>query len=55
MNQTYLIIPKDSEPFGTNWFDADSNFTPGMIVFNIEVGEYTNDGVTWQPIEEDHL
>lgn len=56
-NMNYLITTIDSEPFFTNWFDAENHFNAdiGMIVYNLLSGKYTKDGINWNIIEEDHL
>lgn len=51
----YLIIPKESDPFYTNWFDVENRYVEGMIVFNLLVHMYTKDGINWQEIIQDHL
>ena len=52
---TYLILPKDSEPFTTDWFDAENNYVEGMIVFDLVNWSYTTDGKNWKYITFDHL
>lgn len=51
----YLIVIKNSEPFYTNWFDAQNNFAEGMIVFNLLNHTYTTNGKEWHEIKEDNL
>lgn len=51
----YLIHPKDSEPFLTNWFDTENNYAPGMVVYDFQRFRFTTDGITWNPIAVDHL
>lgn len=52
---TYLIITDSHEPFYTNWFDAENNFAPGMVVFNLLTHKYTTNGKDWIEIKQDHL
>jgi hypothetical protein len=51
----YLIQPKDSEPFFTNWFIAKNNYEDGMIVYDLMRSTYTTNGIDWKPIATDHL
>lgn len=51
----YLITHPDFLPFFTNWFDAENNFTEGMVVYNLMAGTFTTDGIIWVEIEEDSL
>ena len=55
----YIIITKAQPPFLTDWFDSENHFNPdpqiGMMVINLHSKAYTTDGITWQPINEDHL
>lgn len=50
----YLVY-HNNESFFTNWFEEDNHYSPGMIVFDLEYGKFTDDGKTWKDIEEDHL
>lgn len=50
----YLIL-HEGKAFYTNWYDFENNYVPGMVVFNLLSNEYTTDGTTWKPIEQDHL
>lgn len=51
----YLIYIPGSEPFFTNWFEAENHFVEGMAVFNVHQYVYTTDGVNWHRITEDKL
>jgi hypothetical protein len=50
----YLILV-GYEAFYTNWFDAENNYAAGMVVFDLINHTFTNDGTTWNEINEDHL
>jgi hypothetical protein len=50
----YLII-HNHEVFYTNWYSHENNFVLGMIVVDLYKNRFTNDGKTWQPVEEDSL
>ena len=51
----YLVTFNDGkEPFLTKWFDYENNFIEGMIIFDLNKGIYTIDGINWKFIEE-HL
>ena len=53
----YLITTNTHAPFFTTWFCPvnDFNAEVGMVVYDLETGLYTTDGVTWKEIEENHL
>jgi hypothetical protein len=53
----YLITTAGGEPFLTEWFDAENNFTEsvGMVVYDLCTFKYTTDGRTWKDINEDNL
>lgn len=51
----YLIIPKDSDPFLSKWYDYENNYAEGMIVFDFSTKGYTTDGNNWKNIPENHL
>ena len=51
----YIIIPKDSEPFITDYYTDENCFIEGMTVINLNTGEYTQDGKEWKELEQDHL
>ena len=54
----YLITTDaDEHPFVTHWFDSENNFNmeSGMIVYDLQELKFTNDGINWQEITEDHL
>ena len=52
----YLVII-ENEPFYTHWFDAENNFNNevNMIVIDFHKNVYTDDGINWKEITEDHL
>lgn len=43
----FLIVPIDSHPTYTRNFNAADHFEDGMIVFNLNNGKHTKDGITW--------
>ncbi len=51
----YIVIPKEGEPFTTEWFDAENNFIEGSTVIDTERYQYMNDGNTWKSLNFDHL
>ena len=53
----YLILTNHSDPFYTNWFDAENHFNPEleMVVFNLLTGKYTTNGKDWHDITKDQL
>lgn len=51
----YLIQPKDSEPFLTNWFQYPNHYLEGMVVYDLVNAMYTTNGIDWKPIATDHL
>jgi len=51
----YLIIPKNSKPFLTDWFDYENNYVKGMMVINCTKSLFTIDGKNWEELEEDSL
>ena len=52
---TDLVTHPDFTPFYTNWFDAENNFSDGMVVYNLLSGRFTKDGKTWFEILVDSL
>lgn len=50
----YIVMPKNENPFTTNWFDEANHWTDGMVVIDTESGEYFA-GESWEQMEEDHL
>ena len=50
----YLIQPLDSEPFFTDWFTVENNYSDGMIVYDLQGFQYY-DGTYWETLEFDHL
>lgn len=50
----YLII-HEGKPFLTKWFDTENNYVQGMIVYDLYFWKWTNDGIFWAEIEQDHL
>lgn len=56
MNQQYLItIEGTNEPFTTNWFEYENHYVEGMTVYDLWNGRYTEDGINWKDLPEDHL
>lgn len=53
----YLIICDGQLPAVTHWYDYDNNYNSdlNMVVFDFAVMKYTEDGLTWLEIQEDHL
>jgi hypothetical protein len=53
----YLVTSNNSEPFFTNWFDKENHWIEdvGMIVYDLVLRQYTNDGKNWIEIEIDRL
>lgn len=51
----YLITLPNQEPFLTNWYDYENNYSEGMIVYDLETYKFTIDGKTWNDIMEDSL
>lgn len=53
----YLITYLDyrNDPFYTNWFDYESHFEEGMMVFDLSEKTWTRNGIDWMNIAEDHL
>ena len=50
----YLIY-KDGEAFYTKWYDYESHFIYGMVIFDLAKHTYTTNGKNWNSIEDDHL
>lgn len=51
----YLIVPIDSHPTYTRNFDIENDFEDGMIVFDLNNGKHTKDGVTWVKTQIENL
>lgn len=51
----YLIIPSDSEPFFTDWYIYENNYTAGMVIYDLFKKEYSKYGYDWKKIETDNL
>lgn len=51
----YIVIPKDSDVFYTQWYSYDNNYSEGMIVVDIVADMFTTDGKTWVEIKGDTL
>jgi len=53
----YLITTNITTPFLTNYFDAENNFNPEieMVVYDLYLNKYTEDGKNWYELEIDHL
>ncbi len=50
----YLIL-YEKKAFYTNWFDAENNYTNGMIIFDLINHTYSTNGKEWNEIKEDQL
>jgi hypothetical protein len=51
----YLVHPKDSHPFFTAYYDFDSHYVEGMIIYDLTKFEFTINGWDWNKITVDHL
>ena len=53
----YLITAKGHPPGLTNWFDVENNWNDdvAMVVYDLHLSKYMDDGILWKDIEEDHL
>lgn len=60
----YLVTQPNHRPFLTIFFDPETHWQEGMIVYHFYYAKknglnltanYTTDGYTWQPIEFDSL
>ena len=53
----YLITTNITNPLLTNYFDAENNFNSEieMVVYDLYLNKYTEDGKNWYEIEIDHL
>lgn len=53
----YLVTTNITNPFLTNYFDAENNFNSEieMVVYDLYLNKYTTDGKKWYEIEIDHL
>jgi hypothetical protein len=53
----YLITTATAPPFLTDFFDAENNFNPDlmMAVYDLHRLAYTTDGVNWKDLPIDHL
>ena len=53
----YLITYVDGKlnPFYTNVYDYENNYTDNMIVYDLLNNEFTPNGTTWIKIEFDNL
>ena len=53
----YLITSKVQPPAVTPWFDSENHFNPDveMVVYDLYLLKYMDDGQTWKDIQEDHL
>jgi len=50
----YLITTLTEMPFLTKWFDFENNYSPDMVVFDLQDRKFTTDGQTWNDIEIDN-
>ena len=53
----YLVTTNITNPFLTNYFDAENNFNSEieMVVYDLYLNKYTADGKNWYELEIDHL
>ena len=53
----YLVTTIADNPFLTNYFDAENHFNSEieMVVYDLYLNKYTEDGKNWHEIEIDHL
>lgn len=51
----YLITFIDNDPFFSEYFSVENDFTLGMTVYDLSKKIFTFDGENWHPIEENHL
>lgn len=53
----YLITSNVQPPAVTQWFDPENHFNPDveMIVYDLYLLKYMDDGRTWKDIQEDNL
>ena len=57
----YLIVTNvlmsGQFPFLTKWFDTENNFNSEieMVVYDLYLNKYTEDGKNWHELEIDHL
>jgi len=53
----YLVTTNSHPPFFTANFNPENHFNPDshMVVFDLLLHKYTEDGTTWHEIETDHL
>ena len=53
----YLVTTNITDPFLTNYFDAENHFNSEieMVVYDLYLNKYTTDGKNWYEIEIDHL
>lgn len=55
--QRYIIITNCQPPAFTPWFDPENHFNAavGMTVIDLHEQKYTDTGLEWNPMDEDHL
>lgn len=53
----YLITTNCHPPFFTNYYDYENHYSEDseMVVYDLHKCLYTEDGITWKEIEQDHL
>ena len=54
---TTNLLLSGQHPFFTNWFNIENNFNSEieMVVYDLYLNKYTEDGINWYEIEFDHL
>ena len=59
MRKRFIIIPREEgeQVFCTDWFEYENNWNPDGVRMVIDVAScmYTEDGIHWEDMEEDHL
>ena len=51
----YLITETYELPFFTDHFDGKNHFVEGMVIYDLHLEKYTDNGVNWHNIDSDHL
>lgn len=50
-----FLVFHNGEAFFTPYFFTENHYLPGMVVFNLQMGLITTDGINWKDIAEYHL
>jgi len=43
------------EPFTTDVFDFENNYSDGMVVYDLSRNRYTKNGLNWRKLNEDQF